>query len=106
MVIRVGWSAVNNLSPITNLLYTVSQIAFKIEDEEGDRLMRATEMAYGSSQVFLQVANANNHQLTWGVFLEALTLIKQFLDVNGGFQSATFDILDGENQVGTGSISG
>ena len=52
----------------------------------------------------MAVSNANNHQLTWGVLKSALAALDDFINQNGGFVSATFDIFDGQNQVGTGKI--
>lgn len=57
------------------------------------------------SNMLLRIANVNNHQVTLGVFLNSMRLLKEFLDAKGGFQSVSFDIYDGENQVGTGSIT-
>lgn len=52
----------------------------------------------------LSVANANNHQMTWGVFTTAMQALDDFIRENGGFVSATFDVFDGRNQVATGKI--
>lgn len=52
----------------------------------------------------LEVTNANNHQMTWGVFSSAMEALDDFIRENGGFASATFDVYDGQNQVGTGKI--
>lgn len=52
----------------------------------------------------LNVANANNHQTTWGVLGAALSALKDFVAESGGFTSATFEIFDGVNQVATGTL--
>ena len=54
--------------------------------------------------LIMVVSNANNHQMTWGVLKSALAALDDFINSNGGFVSASFDIFDGQNQVGTGKI--
>ena len=49
------------------------------------------------------VANANNHQVTWGVLESALEALGDYME-QYGYGSVVFDIFDGANQVGHGSI--
>ena len=73
----------------------------------GDRVMTsATGTTFRTEEgMTLAVANANNHQMTWGVLQSVLAVLEDFINENGGFVSATFDIFDGRNQVGTGKIN-
>lgn len=52
----------------------------------------------------LTVANANNHQTTWGVLGAAYSALKDFVVEQGSFSELTFMIFDGPNQVASGSI--
>ena len=110
VVIRAGWKAASNIVPIDDLLVNAASLAIqgmrRLSDL--DAVMSVSDMTYYTSMMTegmkLTVANANNHQLTYGTFGAAMTLVRQFVESYGGFQSATFDIWDGQNQVGTGTI--
>ena len=52
----------------------------------------------------LHVENANNHQLTWGVLAAALGALRDYVVTQNGGGPGTFEIFDGENQVGKGTI--
>lgn len=73
----------------------------------GDRVMSSAVPTTFQTQegMVMNVANANNHQMTWGVLKSAMVVLDDFIKENGGFASATFDIFDGKNQVGTGKIA-
>ena len=61
--------------------------------------------ATGSNNLFLRVANANNHQTTYGVLGAALEAVHGFMSSkNRYYGKATFSIFDGTNQVGQGVI--
>ena len=49
-------------------------------------------------------ANANNHQQTWGVLASAITALVDLMHAYGEFGYAQFQIFDGGNQVGQGSL--
>ena len=49
------------------------------------------------------VANANNHQVTWGVLESAFEALGDYME-QYGYGSVIFGIFDGTNQVGQGSI--
>ena len=53
----------------------------------------------------LRVANANNHQTTWGVLGAAMRALANFVIEHGGFDTADFVIYDGENQVAMGVLA-
>lgn len=48
-------------------------------------------------------ANANNHQITWGVYGAALVALMQFMDAHG-WGPAVFRVVDGSNAVATGVV--
>lgn len=54
--------------------------------------------------IVLSIANANNHQTTWGVLGAALLAIGDYMNEHQWFGSVIFSIFDGSNQVGQGSI--
>ena len=57
----------------------------------------------GNDGTVLRVANANNHQLTWGVLGVAIQGVKSVLG-EGALGRASFVIFDGRNMVGRGWI--
>ena len=59
----------------------------------------------GANAVQVQVQNANNHQITYGVLASALEALERWTAQNGCVLGA-FVIRDGPNVVGTGSITG
>ena len=79
----------------------------------GDTVV-ANSLAYGmigaivylqSSGTVLKIANANNHQTTWGVLGAAMSALSNFVKEHGGFDQADFVIYDGENEVAIGTIT-
>lgn len=50
-------------------------------------------------------ANANNHQLTYGVLENALEALRSWMMFFRACGVIEYDIFDGDNQVGTGSCS-
>ena len=58
-----------------------------------------------SSGTVLRIANANNHQTTWGVLGAAMSALSNFVKEHGGFDRADFVIFDGENKVAMGEIT-
>lgn len=57
-------------------------------------------------QVVLRIMNANNHQITWGVMASAIYALADWMHTEGIFGGGTFEIYDGQYQVGVGRISG
>lgn len=51
----------------------------------------------------ITIANANNHQVTWGVLMTAFEALGDWME-QYGYGSVIFQIYDGPNQVGRGSI--
>ena len=49
-------------------------------------------------------ANANNHQQKYGVLAGAIIALSEFMNAYGAYGYAHFEIFDGGNQVGTGSL--
>lgn len=58
-----------------------------------------------SGPLTLTVRNANNHQLTWAVVVTAIWAVTDYMVQKDQFGTVVFDIFDGANQVGQGSIS-
>ena len=56
--------------------------------------------------MILRIWNANNHQTTWGVMASAIFALADWMHTEGIFGGGTFNIYDGQNQVGTGTIGG
>lgn len=54
--------------------------------------------------VIFSAWNVNNHQLTYGVIGAAMNALLDYMDKNV-YSGASFDIYDGQNQVGQGLIS-
>ena len=52
---------------------------------------------------YFRATNANNHQITMGVLGAAISALRDYVTKEGG-GTLTFDIYDGENQVGVGLI--
>ena len=71
----------------------------------GDGVMPAgTFERYPSDEgLLISIWNANNHQVTWGVAQAALEALGDYMEQNG-YGSVIFQIYDGANQVGRGSI--
>ena len=49
-------------------------------------------------------ANANNHQLTWGVVGAAIHALSNYMLTENNAGTATFTIFDGNTEVGFGSV--
>ena len=67
----------------------------------GSGIMTTGEVGGG---LVLQVWNANNHQLTYGVFGATVTGLRNWMVLNGVFGTVRFEVFDGINQVGWGTI--
>lgn len=76
--------------------------------EQGDGLLPSNNGAglwqLTRDGIILSVANANNHQTTWGVFGAAIAALADYMNQNRVFGTVAFNIFDGSNQVGQGSI--
>ena len=73
---------------------------------QGDGMLqdgRFTWYQRGDSHVTLQVQNANNHQVTYGVLASALAGMELYM-WNVGYGAVQFKLYDGPHQVGQGSI--
>lgn len=106
LIIKTGWAA-TNVWFLRHLVGGALAATVHYITTGGDRVMSTstgTTTFHSEEGLTLAVANANNHQMTWGVFSVALELLDNFIRENGGFASATFDVYDGRNQVATGKI--
>lgn len=71
----------------------------------GDGVMPADSMNYIPIEGFrVTFANANNHQITWGVYGSALVALRGFMDAHG-WGPAVFRVIDGSNAVATGVLA-
>ena len=55
--------------------------------------------------MILSIHNADNHQMTWRTLASALWAVTDYMVKENNFGTMVFDIFDGANQVGQGSIS-
>lgn len=58
-----------------------------------------------SNNMILSIRNANNHQMTWHLLSSAILAVVDYMYSKNKFGTVVFDIFDGGNQVGQGSIS-
>ena len=58
----------------------------------------------GEDALALEVANANNHQMTYGVLAAALLELAHYMVQTGEVERASFDVYDGPNWVGVGWV--
>lgn len=66
-------------------------------------------MAGGSFQLtvnsmMVEIWSVNNHQVTWGVLGSALWGLRKYMESDGLWGNAWFQIYDGSNLVGTGIL--
>ena len=54
--------------------------------------------------VIFRASNANNHQLTYGVTCAAMEALLDYMEKHA-YSGASFEIYDGQNQVGVGLLS-
>lgn len=59
----------------------------------------------GDGGLRLSAWNANNHQLTWGVFGAALLALMDYMRTEQWYGSVSFDIYDGLNMVATAYLA-
>lgn len=68
------------------------------------QLVRGGVYQFASHGVRWYSANSNNHQQTWGVVAGAIMAVSDFMDAYDEFGYAHFQIFDGGNEVGSGSV--
>ena len=59
--------------------------------------------AKANTGLTFRVSNANDHQITWGVFASALVALADYMTQSGS-AAVAFLVYDGPNEVGQGSI--
>ena len=77
--------------------------------QQGDGVMPALARGgifqwLGEEGLALEVANADNHQTTYGVLAAALVALWHYMTQTGDIGRATFDVYDGPNWVGVGWV--
>lgn len=88
------------------LLNVFNQLSRRIQ-ERGDGVVENGVYKWGPSRSGALVAsfmNANNHQLTYGVVYSAVAAVRDYMVREGDYGLLSFDIWDGDNQVGTGVL--
>lgn len=88
------------------LLNLFNQLTRKIQ-RGGDSVISGGVYRWGSGfphAIVVSFMNANNHQLTYGVVRSAVAAVKGYMASDGDYGLMSFDIWDGDNQVGTGVI--
>lgn len=92
-------------SVVLDTLAEVFEIAQQHIEGNGDGVMAAGTFDRFPSDEGLEVSiiNTNNHQVTWGVLESALEALADWME-QYGYGSVVFQIYDGPNQVGRGSI--
>lgn len=58
----------------------------------------------GGDALALEVANANNHQTTYGVLAAALLSLASYMVQTDDANRASFDVYDGPNRVASGWV--
>ena len=71
----------------------------------GDGLVVGGGFKFTVNKMVVDVWNANNHQVTWGVLANTLWGLAEYMQVNGVWGSAVFQVFDGRNQVGSGMLT-
>lgn len=99
-------AAVRPQSVIGNLLDGAHNWIINWLSNHADGVIQSQFRQLGAQATTLTADSANNHGLTYGVLGAALDAIKDFMMNNNAWGTATFDIFDGENQTGRGSITG
>ena len=103
-VVFKGVSAIAQ-SVVLDSIAEVYEIILEHLETHGDGVMPAGTFERFPSDEGLEITitNANNHQVTWGVLQSALEALGDWMD-QFGYGSVVFQIYDGPNQVGRGSI--
>ena len=71
----------------------------------GDGLVAGGGFKFTVNKMMVDVWNTNNHQLSWGVLGSTLWGLTQYMQTNGEWGSAVFQVFDGSNLVGSGMLS-
>ena len=108
VLIQAGWVALN-AEQIVDLLRATINVAKQRIAQQGDKVIPMSDLvmlgsAMVSQGVHMTLTNANNHQLTYGVVESAAVALMEFFIRRGGYQKVDFQIIDGKNLVGSGTI--
>ncbi|KAA6411260.1 MAG: hypothetical protein FRX48_04540 [Lasallia pustulata] len=94
---------------LPRLLISAAEVLIAHVQQLGDGVMPALAGGgvfswKGEEALALEVANADNHQTTYGVLAAALLALCQYMSETGDAARASFDVYDGPNRVGAGWI--
>ena len=96
--------AIDPGSAVINLINAAFTTVMHHLQQAGDGLIpNGLFTMEGANSLELYVANANNHQQTYGVLAAALWALKNYMN-RFGAGKVTFSVYDGANQVAEGSI--
>lgn len=92
-------------SVVLDTLAEVFEIVQQQLEAHGDGVIpaRTFDRFPSDEGMLVSIMNANNHQVTWGVLQAAIEALGDFME-QYGYGSVIFQIYDGPNQVGRGSI--
>lgn len=88
------------------LLNVFSQLNRRIQDGGDGRIASGVYRCGpgGSGALVASFMNSNNHQLTYGVVRSAVAAVRDYMASDGDYGLVSFDIWDGDNEVGTGLV--
>lgn len=91
-------------SSIESALDTAARYVAQYVNQISDAVISKGSMEfYGGNGVFFKSWNVNNHQQTWGVLAAAIAALKDYMSQTY-FGRASFNIFDGRNEVGEGTV--
>lgn len=88
----------------TGLLLAINEVQEQMQ-RLGDGLLAGGVYTHSFDMVSLRIVNANNHQLTRGVMLSAITALRTCLQTYNVWGTAQFGVFHGSHRVGSGTMS-
>lgn len=88
----------------TGLLLAINEVQEQMR-RLGDGVLPGGAYTHSFDTVSLRIVNANNHQLTRGVMLSAITALRSCLQTYNVCGTANFGVFDGSHKVGIGTMS-
>lgn len=92
--------------PLWHILHDAYANLISVIQEQGDGVMFGGSYNWPPGAPILRIMNANNHQTSWGVMASAIYALADWMHTESIFGGGTFNIYDGPNQVGTGTLVG
>ncbi|MCJ1301924.1 hypothetical protein MMC08_004725 [Hypocenomyce scalaris] len=104
--ILITFTSLYPAGPISQMLNTAMEFVTNAVNTSGDRNIPGGFFQVRYANLLLRVQNANNHQVTYGVLGAALIALGDWMQEQGKWGALTFEVWDGDNQVGSGGIGG